>query len=143
MIIIDASDSILGRVASRAAKLLAETETVHVVNAEKAVVNGTTGSILKHYRRKIEIHAKGNPEKGPKFPRRADLLFRQAVKGMLPTKSKRGVKAMKRFRAHIGVPEKLREKETIKVKGAEMDETKKHVTLKELSVLLGARKLNE
>jgi len=143
MIIVDASDSIVGRVATEVAQMLLKSENVHIINAEKAAVIGSTDTVLKHYRRRIKLHAKGNPTKGPKFPRRADLLFKRSIRGMLPTQSRRGVLAFKRCKVHIGVPEKLSGKETIKIKGAEVDETKKHIKLGELSVLLGAKKLNE
>ncbi|MFH0956799.1 MAG: uL13 family ribosomal protein, partial [Candidatus Aenigmatarchaeota archaeon] len=50
MILIDAKDQILGRLASEIAKLVLNGETVSVVNAEKAIITGNPEMIFKEFR---------------------------------------------------------------------------------------------
>ncbi len=135
--IIDAHSSVLGRTASNIAERLLKGESIVVVNAEKAIINGKKDAILKKYRMRIGLHAKGNPEKGPKFAkRRPDMLFRQAVKGMLPAKTARGKKSLRKCKVFIGVPPEYAEKEKEKVKGTEMQERKSFISLGKLSQVL-------
>ena len=135
--IIDAQHSVLGRMASQIAERLLKGESIVIVNAEKAIINGTKDAILKKYRRLIGLRAKGNPEKGPKFTKkRADMLFRQAVKGMLPAKTPRGKKAFKNCKVFIGMPAEYAEKEKEKLKGTEMQERKSFLSIEELSRVL-------
>ena len=108
-----------------------------MINAEKSIINGSKASIIASYRRRINLHAKGNPEKGPKFAkRRADMLFRQAIKGMLPNKTKRGKAALKNCRVFIGIPSEFKEKKHEKIKNYEMKERKRFMSLEQLSNVL-------
>ena len=81
--VIDGQDAILGRLASIVAERIMDGEEIIVVNAEKVVVTGTkelsspntsTGWNSGEVKRR----------KGPFYPRRADLLFKRTVKGMIP-----------------------------------------------------------
>ena len=47
---------------------------------------------------------KRDPEKAMKYPRIPYLLFKKVVSGMLPKRSQRGRDALKRLKAHDGVP---------------------------------------
>ncbi len=136
MAIIDASGQILGRISSHVAKRLLEGEEITVVNAEMAVLTGSRDSVLKEYREKRRI---GSQRKGPHFPKRADMILRRTVRGMLPYQRTKGRGALKRLRVHIGLPEGLEsqdlEQPTTGVEGP----TTTYITLGELSRLLGAK----
>jgi large subunit ribosomal protein L13 len=108
MKIIDASDLVLGRLASKVAKMLLEGETVVIVNAKSAIISGRKRSIVKRYKDFLEVG--GGPRYGPFHPRRPDTILRRTIRGMLPRTKERGRKAFKRLRVYIGLPEELRDR---------------------------------
>ncbi len=107
MIIIDANNLILGRLASYVAKLVLEGEEVRIVNCEKAVITGNRNSIRDNFVRKIN---RGLPHWGPFYPRRPDLIMKRAIRGMLPRKKEKGRKALKRVLCYIGFPDEIKKK---------------------------------
>lgn len=138
MKIYDAENQILGRLCSKIAKDLLNGEEVRVVNCEKAVISGVAETKVKEY---LERRWRGDPIKGPFFPRTPDGIFRRTVRGMLPWKKTRGRKAFKRLRVYIGLPEEFKNKKLEKVKDADVSKLKcKYITLEELSLALGAKK---
>ncbi len=102
--VIDAEDAVLGRLASIIAKRLLLGEKIIVINAEKAIVTGSKERILERFKEKVQ---RGDPIKGPFYPRRPDKLFKRVVRGMLPRKKKKGREALKRLKVYIGNPENL------------------------------------
>ena len=108
MIVYDAENQILGRLSSVVAKKLIEGENVTVVNVEKAVLSGNKKSNVDHYMQRVK---RGDPIKGPFFPRTPVGIFRRAVRGMLPWKKSSGKDAYKRLKAYVDVPEELKGKE--------------------------------
>ena len=65
--VIDATGLVLGRMATDVAKRAKNGETVHIVNAEKAIIVGASKeAIQERYRFKREV---GTARKGPFFPR--------------------------------------------------------------------------
>jgi len=100
-IVIDATNLILGRMATVAAKHLLEGRSVTVVNSEKTVISGKRVSKVRDEKEKLKI---GHPRKGPYFPRQPDRYVKRVVRGMLPRKSAKGKEAYKRLRVFIGVP---------------------------------------
>jgi len=138
MIIYDAENQILGRIATRIAKDLLRGEKVYVVNCEKAVISGDPKKIIETYLQKIR---RGDPKKGPFFPRTPEGIFRRTVRGMLPWKKAKGRKSYKNLRVFIGIPEELKKKEFKKVEDADVKKLKcKFIYLGELSTMLGAKK---
>ena len=113
--IIDAKDTILGRLSSFAAKQLLLGNKVDVVNCEEAVVSGRKASILSNYIRRIDRKA---PGKGPYFYRRPDIFVKRTIRGMLPFKMARGQDVFRNVKCHIGVPESLKDEKKIVVEGA-------------------------
>ncbi|UCE15416.1 MAG: 50S ribosomal protein L13 [Candidatus Bathyarchaeota archaeon] len=107
--IIDATELILGRVASNVAKRLLQGETIIIVNAEKAAISGKRLSIVKEAKAMLEV---GHPRKGPLHQRRPDRIVRRTVRGMLPWRKPKGKLAYKRLRVFLGVPEEYKDKET-------------------------------
>ena len=138
---IDATDLILGRLASLVAKELLNGEEVVIVNAEECAITGSEESILQKYRERRERKSIVNPRRhGPHYPRRPDGIVRRAIRGMLPYKKDKGRKAFKRLRVYVGTPKEFEGKaesiEEIKVFKLEIP---KYMKLKELSKLLGAK----
>jgi large subunit ribosomal protein L13 len=137
MMIIDANNAIVGRLASRVAKNLLKGEEVHVVNAEKAVISGNP----KYYDEKIGVRRrlqnKQDPEKSPKWPRVPHLMLRRMIRGMLPRKKATGRTAIKRLKVHIGNP---LQKDATKLDGtAPSNNIKKYTTLGRICNNLGWR----
>ncbi|MFX0097054.1 MAG: 50S ribosomal protein L13 [Candidatus Hodarchaeota archaeon] len=113
--IVDASDLILGRLATTVAKRLLAGEKIMVINAEKAVISGNKRSILERYKQRFGIRTLTAPWRGPFHNRRPDRFVKRTIRGMLPHKTPRGKQAYKRLIVHIGVPDKIEDrlKETL------------------------------
>lgn len=139
MIVIDAKDSVMGRVATKAAKLALEGETIAIVNAERAIIVGNPEFLRKRYKARIDRGVKGNPHYGPKHPRNPERIMRRAIRGMLPFKESRGRNAFKRVMTYVGVPEKLRNEKTIVIAEARKSAGKKFIFLEDLASRLGAK----
>ena len=137
-IIIDASNLILGRLASAAAKMALENKNVVIVNCEKCVITGSEKHILERYKKKRKM---GDYTHGPFFPRMPDKIVRRAVRGMVNYKSDRGAKAFKRVRAYIGVPNEYQGKEITTIESADIKKVKsaKFITMERISKELGAK----
>jgi large subunit ribosomal protein L13 len=103
--IIDASNLILGRMASKAAKKALLGEKVEIVNCEKAVMTGNYEDIMEKEKAKAD---RGSVYKGPYQPRMPDRYVRRVIRGMLPRKNERGRLAFKRVMCYIGDPDKLK-----------------------------------
>lgn len=94
MRIINADGLILGRLASRVAKMLLEGEEVVIVNAEKAVITGNREVIFSKYKQRTGLRTLTNPRRGPFYPKRSDEIVRRTIRGMLPWKTDRGRKRL-------------------------------------------------
>jgi large subunit ribosomal protein L13 len=136
MKVIDASECVLGRLASRVAKeLLNNEDRVVVVNADSIVVSGSKDFLLEYYYHKRE---RGDPIKGPFYPREPHMIFKRAVRGMLP-KNKRGRDALKRLTVYRNTPKMFEGKvEKLKIKTSE-DLRCKYLYLKDISNKLGIK----
>jgi len=140
---IDASDHVLGRLASKVAKLALLGYEVHVVNAEKTVITGKKDFVLSYWKHKIL--ERGDWYKGPFYPKRPDRIVKRVVRGMLP-KNWRGRIALKRVKAYIGVPDELKDKNFEKFEDALIHEKLKrakrkiwYVYLKDIAEYVGAK----
>ncbi len=138
-IYVDATDQILGRLASIIAKKLLEGYTVHVVNVEKAVLSGERKRVIEGYKLLFEVTTHYNPYKtGIRRPRAPHNIFKRTVRGMLPMDKPRGRKAYKRLKVYIGVPHELQGKEFIRFKEADISRLKNdYIYLGELARELG------
>ena len=72
MIILDATNLLIGRIATYVSKQLLLGEEVNIVNSEKAIVSGPRKRIVEKYRDKRE---RGHPYAGPFFPTREDMIL--------------------------------------------------------------------
>ena len=136
--IIDAKDSLLGRVCTVAAKEILKGTKVDIVNCEEAVVSGTKESILARYHRK---HKLGAPNKGPFFYRRPEMMVKRTIRGMLPWKISRGKDAFLNVKCHIGVPENLKNQKHVVLEKALLSKIQKtdYMRMKDISKSVGGK----
>ncbi len=141
MRIINAEGLILGRLASKVAKMLLEGEEVVIVNAEKAIITGNREDIFAKYKQRTELRTRTNPRRGPFYPKRSDEIVRRTVRGMLPWKTDRGRKAFKRLKVYVGIPKEFEGKELETISEAHMSKlaTPKYVTVGEVAKFLGGK----
>ena len=99
--IIDAKDTLLGRLSSYAAKQALLGNQVDVINCEECAISGKKYDVLDTYIQKIHRKA---PGKGPFFYRRPDMLIRRTIRGMLSHKQARGREAHKRVMCYNKIP---------------------------------------
>lgn len=138
-VVINAEGLVAGRLASAVAKRLLRGERIVIVNAEKAIIIGKRKEVIGRFKRRLTWRTYYNPEKrGPKLPKRPDLLLKRMIRGMLPWKKPRGRKAYKRLRVYIGIPPEYR-----KAKYEDVPEARKEfikletITLEELAQEIG------
>ena len=136
MRIIDASDCIVGRLASSVAKSLLNGDQIHIINAEQAVISGTKEMVFGEYIGKRKLN---HPRKGPYYPRMPHMMLKRAVRGMIPYQKPRGREAFKRLKIDVGKPASLEDEKIEMVSGAKMNATSKYVTLGDVSKVLGAK----
>jgi len=131
--VVDARDCILGRVASNAAALALDGDTVAIVNAEDAVITGREEDVVGTYRKRTELAS----DRGPAYPKRPDGILKRAVRGMIPYKTTEGRKAFERIRVYVDSPY---DEDGEVLEGTSIDRlsTIKFVQLSEISEKLGA-----
>jgi large subunit ribosomal protein L13 len=134
---IDASNMVVGRLASMVAKELLKGERVAVVNAENAVISGNPKHLIETYTEKRE---RGDPYHGPFYPREPDKVLKRIVRGMLPYKKSKGRDAFKRLRVFISVPKEYKAREFTELKGAENNLKCKTMSVGALAIKLGVKK---
>lgn len=134
VVVVDATGLVVGRMATFVAKRAILGDEVHIVNAEKAIIVGSSKkAIQEHYKFKREV---GTSRKGPFFPREPHLLVKRTCRGMINYQSSAGRAAYKRIKAHLGVPKELAAAKTTVPEGAKR-EAKAFLTIAELSTWLG------
>ena len=120
---IDATDHIVGRLATRVAKMLLENKNVIILNAEKALFIGNPKIIVEKWKDWMQIRTLTNPRKGPFHHTRPDLFLKRRIRGMLPSywKHKRSRVVFKRLKVYIGVPKQYEKAPKIKISDAVVD----------------------
>lgn len=136
-IIIDGKDLVLGRLASDVAEKIMNGDEVVVLNTEGIVITGQKEVIFADYKAKVD-RGDTTKRKGPFYPRRADLLFKRTVRGMIPWTTTSGREAYRRLHAYVGVPKQFAEAEKTKVEAASKKITGKYTTLGAVSKFLGS-----
>src|SRR5260370_33184756 len=102
--IVDASNLILGRMASYVAKKALDGKSMVVINAEGAVICGAKARVVARAKLKLKTRNIGNLDKGPTHPRKPDGYVRRVIRGMLPWKKSGGKDAFHRVKVYIGTP---------------------------------------
>jgi large subunit ribosomal protein L13 len=118
-IVIDATNQIMGRLASYAAKNALNGNTVIVLNAEKAVISGRKSNIVEEAMRRLKTRTLANQTTAPVHQRRPDLYLRRVVRGMLPWKKAKGKAAFHRVLIFMGVPEEYAKAKSSRVPDAD------------------------
>ena len=135
---IDGDNQILGRLANEVAQLLLAGESVVIVNADKIIITGNKESTFQRFKHRTDLANRGNPRRGPFFPKTGDRIVRRVIRGMLPYRKSSGKDAFKRLQVHEGMPEKYNDSEftaIVNADGARLG-THKYVTISELSKYL-------
>lgn len=130
-ILIDATDGMLGRIASFAAKQALLGNEVVIVNCEKAAVTGNKRSVIEEFQ--ISRVRGGSSRKGPRYPKSPERIMKRTVRGMLSYKQGRGEAAFLRIKCYNAVPEELKNEKKISLK--------KEVSLSAISVAELSREL--
>lgn len=104
-IIIDAKDSVLGRVASYAAKQALFGKEVVILNCNDALLTGRRNMVLEQYSH-MRSRGKG-AQKGPIIPRVAEKLMKRTIRGMLEYTQRRGEAALDRVICYNKVPKEF------------------------------------
>lgn len=112
-IVIDASGSVLGRVASHAAKQALLGKRVVIVNCKKVLITGKRSTTIREYN--LTRLRGGSSLKGPFFPKSPERIVKRTVRGMLNYQQQRGLDAFKRVMCYNEVPQEFANTPTIKL----------------------------
>ena len=132
--IVDAEGLVAGRLATYVAKKLLAGEEVVIINAEKAVIAGHPRKTEEDFLARVQ---RGDPKKGPFYPRRPDMLLRRIIRGMLPIKKARGRMAYRRLKVYVGIPEGIDASKAEKPGKKASELRTRSITIGELSRRLG------
>ncbi len=136
--IVDATNLIVGRMATYVAKKALEGTRVVVVNAERAIVSGTKYRVVARAKTKLKTRTLASQWKAPTHPRKPDTYVRRVVRGMLPWKKSRGKDAFRRVRVFVGTPADYIDKP--KVRPADADASRlrvPYISIAQLSQEIG------
>lgn len=136
---LDATDAIIGRLMSYAAKQALLGHKVNMLNVEKALMSGSIEYNFERYHHLIK--ETGQYQKGPYIPRIADRFVKRLIRGMVPHKRQRGAEAYKRIMCYRGIPVEFKNK---KLTTYEQSDKKrlhavKFITIQQLCTKLGGR----
>lgn len=135
---IDATNAIIGRMATFVAKQALLGSKVNVFNAEKAIFSGEPRLIRAKYEHLM--FSMGQPVRGPFFPRSPDRFVKRVIRGMVDHKNERGLLAYKRTTCYVGVPPEFASAKMVKVAKELKDLPRwKYLSVENLCKSLGAR----
>ncbi|MDP7324053.1 MAG: 50S ribosomal protein L13 [Candidatus Woesearchaeota archaeon] len=136
--IIDATNLVLGRLATFAAKKALLGEKVDIVNCDKAVVTGNKTMIFDRY---DQMAKRGTATTGQFIKRAPHEIVKRAIRNMLPYKKPRGTEAFKSIKAHVGIPETFKEQkaESIDYANVKKMSNVKYITIADVSKFLGGK----
>jgi large subunit ribosomal protein L13 len=125
--IIDGKNTVLGRLASYAAKESLKGEEIIIVNCQNVLISGGRKNIEKEFKEKRG--RVGSGQRGPKYSRSSEKIVKRTIRGMLPDhREGRGRIAFKRIRCYSGVPEEYQNSKKVsldtgdKIKSIEIKE---------------------
>ena len=109
LLVIDAHDHMLGKLASRVAKELLSGQKVVVVRCEDIMMSGKLQARRAKYQRFLNKASNTNPRiHSHRHYRSPRMIFWRTVRGMLPHKTQRGLRAFKSLYCVEGIPPALR-----------------------------------
>ena len=133
--VIDAKGHILGRLASNVAERIMDGEEIVILNAEAVIITGEKEMVFADFKAKVD---RGQIRKGPYYPRRADLLLKRTIRGMIPWTTTSGREAYRRIHAFVGSPEQFNDVEKQTIENAMRLRTGKFTTLGAVAKFLGS-----
>jgi large subunit ribosomal protein L13 len=110
---IDASGSVLGRIASHAAKQALLGKTVAVLNCEKVIVSGNRKTTINEF--KIMRFRGGHSLNGPFYPKHPARIVKRTIRGMLRYTTGRGESAFNRVRCFEGIPAEYKDEKKVSI----------------------------
>ncbi len=134
--IFNGKDSVLGRLATYAAKAALEGEDVVIVNADGIVIVGDKNAIVHKY---SELRRIGTMSKGPFFPRTVTGIIKRTIRGMVRRKRAHGMDAFRRIRVYEGLPEEYKNRELVDIAKVRTDRPVHKITVGELANVLKQR----
>ena len=133
--VINGKDLVLGRLASFVAKKSSqENEEIIIYNAKKIVVSGQKKDIMSRYK---ERRTKGDPIRGPFFPRTPVGMVRRAVRGMLGYTDRKGKARFKLLKVFTKEDYDAKNVTKVDVKTAKALDKSKYITIEQISKELG------
>ena len=133
---IDANNLILGRMATFVAKKALLGEKVNIYNCENAVISGKKREVIDNFKQR---RARRGPVKGPFIRRRSDFMVKRTIRGMLPYKKDKGRKAYERIKCFVGVPDDVKDLETIEDADIKKMPNLKYIKIGEIVKELGGK----
>tara|TARA_Y100000310_G_C20693441_1_gene823873 strand:- start:4192 stop:4599 length:408 start_codon:yes stop_codon:yes gene_type:complete len=128
ILIIDATDAVLGRLCSYAAKQALLGKNVAIVNCSSVLITGRKREIIDKYNERR--HRGGASLNGPHFPKEPFRFVKRVIRGMVSYKQGRGLAAFKRIKCYNQVPAEFAESPKVK---AGREKSLKGIRLSELS----------
>lgn len=136
--IVDATNLVVGRMATYVAKRALDGTRVIVVNAERAVISGTRYRVVARAKTKLKTRTLASQRKSPVHPRRPDTYVRRVVRGMLPWKKSRGKDAFRRVRVFVGTPDDYLDKPIVRLANADASRLRvPYISVAQLSQEIG------
>ncbi|MDR3282674.1 MAG: 50S ribosomal protein L13 [Candidatus Methanoplasma sp.] len=135
--IIDGRNLVHGRLASDVASRILSGEEVIVLNSEAIIITGRRDLVFAQFKEKVD-RGDATKRKGPFYPRRADLLFKRCVRGMIPWKTPTGRDAYRRLHVFVGTPKQFEDCVKVKPENAVRSIVGKYTTLGAVSKFLGS-----
>jgi len=135
--LIDATNQIIGRMASIVAKQALLGEKIDIINSENAVISGRKKLVLAQFQKKV---IRGTWAKGPHYTKSPDMLLKRMIRDMLPYKKARGEAAFKSIMCWNGVPEKFKDKKATSFKEADASKLSiNYVSLAKITNFIGGK----
>lgn len=129
IVVIDATNGSVGRIASLAAKQALLGNHVMVVNCNEAVLTGGKRMVINEY--KQAAHRGGHSLNGPFWVKRSpERLMKRTIRGMLSYKMGRGEAAFDKIRCYNQVPAEYKDAKKLTLPTTS---TAPHTTLKALA----------
>jgi ribosomal protein uL13 len=137
LVVIDAADTLVGRLATQAARAALHGNKVRVVNCEKAIISGSKKFLVAEWKRRF---IQGVPRKGPYIHRYPDRMVRRIIRGMLPYHNPRGRAAFENTMCYIGIPTELKDKKLVALDAhASKLPNSRYMTMAELCKEIGGK----
>ncbi|MEM2296200.1 MAG: 50S ribosomal protein L13 [Ignisphaera sp.] len=115
-IIVDAENTVVGRLASVIAKLAKLGFKVHIINVEKAVVSGDKKTVVESYKLMLKVKTHKNPYRHTIHRSKHPInILKKTIKNMLPKHNWLKNELVKKVKVHMGIPQEFRSKLIIKI----------------------------